>query len=103
MLINDEKFNQYDGLVTNVNIFTASDDLDISKLNADICNLNGNYISWFDFDIYDFHGLAKNFKASKDSVCGHERFFLFFWTRTYKILILGIKQFCFYLNHVTLT
>ena len=87
MLINDEKFNQYDGMVTNVNIFTASDDLDISKLNADICNLNGNYISWFDFDIYDFHGLAKNFKASKDSVCGHERFFLFFWTRTYKILI----------------
>ena len=73
MLINDEKFNQYDGMVTNVNIFTASDDLDISKLNADICNLNGNYISWFDFDIYDFHGFSKDLNASKDSVCGPER------------------------------
>ena len=59
-----------------MNTFTRSsrgEDLDVEKLIVDICNLNGNYISWINFLNYDLHGFATYLNSSEHNVCGPER------------------------------
>ena len=74
VLIQGEINPQYDGMVTNVNIFSESEDLEVEKLIADICILNGNYIAWSDFRNYDLFGLATHYNTSMESVCGPKRY-----------------------------
>ena len=72
-------------MVTNVNIFSESEDLEVEKLIADICILNGNHIAWSDFRNYDLFGLATHYNTSMDSVCGPKRYefvfkrFIVYW------------------------
>ena len=63
--------HQYDGLVTNLNIFTDSADLDLRAMSARPCSLTGSYLAWADMRL-SLTGLARELTIPVSEVCGEE-------------------------------
>ena len=60
---------QYDGLVTNLNIFTDSADLDLRAMSSRPCSLTGSYLAWADMRV-SLTGLARELVIPETEVCG---------------------------------
>ena len=63
--------HQYDGLVTNLNIFTDSADLDLRAMSAQPCSLTGSYLAWADMRL-SLTGLARELTIPVSEVCGED-------------------------------
>ena len=61
--------DQYDGLVTNLNIFQYETSLDLQKLSLNLCEVEGTYLSWnsINFNL-NGHVMLRNLSISE--VCG---------------------------------
>ena len=61
--------HQYDGIMTNLNIFTDSADLDLRAMSAQPCSLTGSYLAWADMRL-SLTGLARELTIPVSEVCG---------------------------------
>ena len=61
--------HQYDGIVTNLNIFTDSAELDLRAMSASPCSLTGSYLAWTDLSL-SLTGLARELTLPVSEVCG---------------------------------
>ena len=63
---------QYDGLVSNINVFEYDPTLNLAEMSANLCNYNnGTYISWEEMD-FNLFGKTKLGAIPANKIC-HEK------------------------------
>ena len=66
--------HQYDGILTNLNIFIDSADLDLRAMSSRPCSLAGSYLAWAELRL-SLTGLARELTVPVSEVCGEMKVF----------------------------